>query len=347
MPPGRRTPTPRSRRSASARRVLGGADVRSRRCSSGGARRPCSRRATWCGSLSAIGARVRAGGRRRGDHRVQPGQLSTSPTSWRSGQAGSTGSRSACSPPCRTCCPCSTGRTTRSGCRRWSAGRGRPASTRSPGPDLRDARGVGRGLAGDARRGAGLRARPRLGVRADRRGRHRAGPAGPPRRGADAGRRRPGGQVPRRRRRARGGRARLVRGVQLGPRRRRARCRHNVGYWTGADWWGVGPGAHSHVGGVRWWNVKHPTRVRRADRRPGQSRAGPGGARRRDPACGAGAARDPAARRASRSTCSTPADAPRCRGWSSGGSSRRRRPRRAHHGAAGCSPTRVVRDLLP
>ena len=36
------------------------------------------------------------------------------------------------------------------------------------------------------------------------------------------------------------------------------RCRHNMQYWTGADWWGVGPGAHSHVGGVRWWNVKHP-----------------------------------------------------------------------------------------
>ncbi len=36
-------------------------------------------------------------------------------------------------------------------------------------------------------------------------------------------------------------------------------CRHNLGYWQGADWWGVGPGAHSHVGGVRWWNVKHPT----------------------------------------------------------------------------------------
>ena len=35
-------------------------------------------------------------------------------------------------------------------------------------------------------------------------------------------------------------------------------CRHNVGYWTGGDWWGIGPGAHSHVGGVRWWNVKHP-----------------------------------------------------------------------------------------
>ena len=38
-----------------------------------------------------------------------------------------------------------------------------------------------------------------------------------------------------------------------------ARCRHNLLYWTGGDWWGAGPGAHSHVGGVRWWNVKHPT----------------------------------------------------------------------------------------
>jgi len=37
-----------------------------------------------------------------------------------------------------------------------------------------------------------------------------------------------------------------------------ARSRHNLLYWTGADWWGVGPGAHSHVGGVRWWNVRHP-----------------------------------------------------------------------------------------
>ncbi len=37
-------------------------------------------------------------------------------------------------------------------------------------------------------------------------------------------------------------------------------CRHNIGYWSGDDWWGVGPGAHSHVAGVRWWNVRHPTR---------------------------------------------------------------------------------------
>lgn len=37
-----------------------------------------------------------------------------------------------------------------------------------------------------------------------------------------------------------------------------ARCRHNELYWSGAHWWGFGPGAHSHVGGTRWWNVKHP-----------------------------------------------------------------------------------------
>lgn len=35
--------------------------------------------------------------------------------------------------------------------------------------------------------------------------------------------------------------------------------RHNLAYWRGADWWGAGPGAHSHVGGTRWWNVKHPS----------------------------------------------------------------------------------------
>jgi putative oxygen-independent coproporphyrinogen III oxidase len=37
------------------------------------------------------------------------------------------------------------------------------------------------------------------------------------------------------------------------------RSRHNLGYWRGDDWWGIGPGAHSHVGGVRWWNAKHPS----------------------------------------------------------------------------------------
>jgi oxygen-independent coproporphyrinogen-3 oxidase len=36
------------------------------------------------------------------------------------------------------------------------------------------------------------------------------------------------------------------------------RSRHNLAYWRGSDWWGFGPGAHSHVAGLRWWNVKHP-----------------------------------------------------------------------------------------
>ncbi|MEU2616193.1 radical SAM family heme chaperone HemW [Micromonospora sp. NPDC007271] len=54
-----------------------------------------------------------------------------------------------------------------------------------------------------------------------------------------------------------------------------ARCRHNLLYWTGGDWWGLGPGAHSHVGGVRWWNVKHPTAYARhlaAGESPGLAR---------------------------------------------------------------------------
>jgi putative oxygen-independent coproporphyrinogen III oxidase len=54
-----------------------------------------------------------------------------------------------------------------------------------------------------------------------------------------------------------------------------ARCRHNMLYWTGGDWWGLGPGAHSHVGGVRWWNVKHPDAYARrlsTGDSPGQAR---------------------------------------------------------------------------
>jgi oxygen-independent coproporphyrinogen-3 oxidase len=37
-------------------------------------------------------------------------------------------------------------------------------------------------------------------------------------------------------------------------------CRHNLGYWRSDDWVGIGPGAHSHVAGTRWWNVLHPAR---------------------------------------------------------------------------------------
>jgi putative oxygen-independent coproporphyrinogen III oxidase len=52
-------------------------------------------------------------------------------------------------------------------------------------------------------------------------------------------------------------------------------CRHNLLYWTDGNWWGIGPGAHSHVGGTRWWNVRHPAayagRVA-AGQSPGQAR---------------------------------------------------------------------------
>jgi oxygen-independent coproporphyrinogen-3 oxidase len=63
-----------------------------------------------------------------------------------------------------------------------------------------------------------------------------------------------------------------------------ARCRHNLGYWRSANWWGVGPGAHSHVGGVRWWNVLHPRAyaARLAeDRSPAAGRERLGAAERR------------------------------------------------------------------
>ncbi len=35
-------------------------------------------------------------------------------------------------------------------------------------------------------------------------------------------------------------------------------CQHNLMYWRRGDWWGYGPGAHSQIGGTRFWNVKHP-----------------------------------------------------------------------------------------
>jgi putative oxygen-independent coproporphyrinogen III oxidase len=63
-----------------------------------------------------------------------------------------------------------------------------------------------------------------------------------------------------------------------------ARCRHNLGYWRGADWWGVGPGAHSHVGGVRWWNALRPAAwhdALAAGRSPAAGREAPDAAARR------------------------------------------------------------------
>lgn len=38
--------------------------------------------------------------------------------------------------------------------------------------------------------------------------------------------------------------------------------KHNLAYWHNYQWWGFGPGAHSHIGERRWWNVKHPLAYR-------------------------------------------------------------------------------------
>ena len=176
---------------------------------------------------------------------------------------------------CRTCCRRWTARTPRAGaaapCAWARAGRLRP---RQPRPDLRHAGGVRRRLARLAGGGRRLPARPRLGVRADRRGRHPARRAGaraarsPAPDDDDAGRPLRAGRRRARRRRARTG-TRCRNWARAGRRSAGTTSR----YWRGDDWWGVGPGAHSHVGGVRWWNVRHPAAY--ADR------VWPRGARRR------------------------------------------------------------------
>jgi oxygen-independent coproporphyrinogen-3 oxidase len=37
-----------------------------------------------------------------------------------------------------------------------------------------------------------------------------------------------------------------------------SQSKHNLAYWLGHNWWGAGPGAHSHINGKRFWNVKQP-----------------------------------------------------------------------------------------
>ena len=72
---------------------------------------------------------------------------------------------------------------------------------------------------------------------------------------------------------------RLVRGEQLGADARPPRAGTTSPTGAGDDWWGVGPGAHSHVGGVRWWNVQAPARRTPAGSPRAQPGAGPRGAR--------------------------------------------------------------------
>ncbi len=254
---------------------------RSTRSSSAAARRPCSPPTTWPGSSTAIDKAF--GLAADAEVTTEANPESVDPASLRAAApgrlhpdlAGHAVGRA------RTCWPCSTGSTRPVG-RAAAARRGprRRVRPRQPRPDLRHARGDAPRTSPprcDAAVAAGvdhvsayslivedgtrLAARIRRGempvpdddVAADR---YLAAEAALER-----------------------GRLRLVRGLQLGPVADGDRCRHNLLYWRGGDWWGFGPGAHSHVGGVRWWNVKHPTRVRRAaGRRARQPGARAGGA---------------------------------------------------------------------
>ena len=310
---------------------------------------PAAAATTWSGSSAAIRRRVRARGRRRGDHRVQPGQRRRRRPGRGCARAGSTGSRSACSRRCRTCCGCSTAPTTRAGCRRscdWARAAGFEQVSLdliygTPGESLDDWR---------ASLDAALACEPD----------HVSAYALIVEEGTALARQVRRGEVPMPddddladkylladEALAAAG-LRLVRGVQLGARRPSRAAGTTCGYWTGGDWWGVGPGAHSHVGGVRWWNVKHPTpyagRIGRRGQ-PGRTRAR---CSTRRPGGSSGCCSRPGCATGCRSTCSTPRAGPRC----PIGGARAGRRRRGGAGRVVLTPRgrlladAVVRDLL-
>ena len=288
--------------------------------------------------------RVRAGRRRRGHHRGQPGVGRPGvPGRLRAGGFTriSFGMQSARQHVLRRAGPHGTPRAGREAASRRRA---RPGSSTSnldliygtPGETDDDWR-----ASLDAAIGAGPG--PRLRLRADRRGGHPAGPPDPPRRGADDRRRRPRRPLPDRRRGAGGGRLRLVRGVQLGARPRPAAA--GTTSCTGAAPTGgaSGPGAHSHVGGRALVERQAPGGLRRGAGRRAVTRRGPGGAAAGGPAGGA----DPAGAAASGGAAPVPAARARARRppsvrcpracWSR---ARTRRAARCSRCGAGCWRTR-------
>ena len=135
---------------------------------------------------------------------------------------------------------------------------------------------------GGPRGGAGARARAPLLLRARGEAGHAVHACA--RRGARAAGGRDGGLLRAGGRDADGGRLPLVRDGELLPRAGRAggrdlRARHNLGYWRGRDYLGVGIGAVSTVGGMRWRNLPSLARylgalaARRARRRARSSRS--------------------------------------------------------------------------
>ena len=114
-----------SRRSGSPAPCSVTSTSRWRRCSSAGARRPCSRPPTWCApSTRSATASAWPRGPRSPRRRTPTAWMPPTWCSWP--RAGSPASRTACSRPSRMCCAPSTGRTTPNGCRGWSPTPGRP-----------------------------------------------------------------------------------------------------------------------------------------------------------------------------------------------------------------------------
>ena len=265
---------------AGARRA---ARRRSARCSSAAARRPCCRPADLAAILRAIdaefglaaGAEVTTEANPESVDRAGAGRAAGGRVHQDLARHAERGRRTCCAVLDRAHTP---GRAEQ--CVAWA--RAERVRARQPGPDLRHAGGE-RARTGSDRCAARSAAGPDhvSGLRADRRGGHQAG-------GQDQARR-----AARRRTTTRwptatwpptscSPRAGLnwyeVSNWAAGPG---SACRHNLLYWTGGNWWGIGPGAHSHVGGTRWWNVRHPAAY--AGRLAGghQPRAGQGGADRR------------------------------------------------------------------
>ena len=211
--------------------------------------------------IREIARAVRPRARRRGHHRGQPRDGDAGLLRASCARRGSTGSRSACSPRCRACSRYSTVSTARAGPEQAVAEAraagfehvnldliyGAPYETDADWQRSLDA-AVGAGpdhvsaYALVVEKGTALARQVAAGV-VPAPGRRRA------RRPLRDGRRDAAGRG-----------VRLVRGVELGdvPTRRGAGTTSCTGPTT--NWWGLGPGAHSHVSGVRWWNVKHPVR---------------------------------------------------------------------------------------
>ena len=234
-------------------------DRRPRRCSSAAARRPCCRPPTWSGPSQLV--RDTLGLAADAEVTTEANPESVDQAYLAELRAGgftrvSLGMQSARAARAARCSSAGTRRAGRS--RRWPRRARRGLRARQPRPDLRHAGRDRRRLAGLARLGDRRRAGPRQRVRPHRRGRHPARRPGAPRRDADARRRRARRPLPDRRRAAEPAGLHWYE-VSNWASSDAARCRHNELYWRSADWWGFGPGAHSHVGGVRWWNVKHPS----------------------------------------------------------------------------------------